>query len=79
MKVLIATEKPFSKKAVDSMRAVIEGAGHEFALLEKYSSPDELRAAVSDAQALIVRSDIVDEALFAAAPQLKIVVRARRL
>ncbi len=76
MKVLIATEKPFSKKAVDSMRAVIEGAGHEFALLEKYSSPDELRAAVSDAQALIVRSDIVDEALFAAAPQLKIVVRA---
>ncbi|MDE6564157.1 MAG: 3-phosphoglycerate dehydrogenase [Muribaculaceae bacterium] len=76
MKVLIATEKPFSKKAVDSMRAVIEGAGHEFALLEKYSWPDELRAAVSDAQALIVRSDIVDEALFAAAPQLKIVVRA---
>ena len=76
MKVLIATEKPFSKKAVDSMRAVIEGAGHEFALLEKYSSPDELRAAVSDALALIVRSDIVDEALFAAAPQLKIVVRA---
>ncbi len=76
MKVLIATEKPFSKKAVDSMRAVIEGAGHEVALLEKYSAPEELRAAAADANALIVRSDIVDEALFAAAPSLKIVVRA---
>lgn len=76
MKVLVATEKPFSKKAADSMKAVVEGAGHEFALLEKYTSADELRAAAATADALIVRSDIVDAALFEAAPGLKIVVRA---
>lgn len=76
MKVLVATEKPFSKKAVDCMRSVVENAGHVFALLEKYTKPEELREAAGDAEALIVRSDIVDEALFAAAPKLKIVVRA---
>jgi len=76
MKILIATEKPFSKKAVACMREVIEKAGHECALLEKYTSPEELRVAVADAEALIVRSDIVDDALFSVAPKLKIVVRA---
>lgn len=76
MKVLVATEKPFSKTAVDGIRRVIEDAGHEFSLLEKYTSADELRAAASTANALIVRSDKVDEALFKAAPNLKIVVRA---
>ena len=76
MKVLIATEKPFSKKAVECMREVIEGAGHECSLLEKYTSPEELRQACADADALIVRSDIADAALFSAAPNLKIVVRA---
>ena len=39
MKVLVATEKPFSKTAVEGIRRVIEEAGHEFDLLEKYSSP----------------------------------------
>lgn len=76
MKILVATEKPFSKTAVEGIRRVIEEAGHEFALLEKYTSPDELRAATATADALIVRSDKVDEALFNAAPNLKIVVRA---
>lgn len=76
MKVLIATEKPFSAKAVEKIRAEIENAGHCVELLEKYTSPEQLRAAVADAEALIVRSDIVDEALIAAAPKLKIVVRA---
>ncbi|MCH5221462.1 MAG: 3-phosphoglycerate dehydrogenase [Muribaculaceae bacterium] len=76
MKVLVATEKPFSAKAVEGIRQRIENAGHEFALLEKYSSPDQLRQAVADADALIVRSDIVDEVLFKSAPNLKIVVRA---
>lgn len=76
MKVLVATEKPFSAKAVAAIRKVIEDAGHTFAIIEKYTSPDELRAAAADANALIVRSDKVDEALFKAAPELKIVVRA---
>lgn len=76
MKVLVATEKPFSAKAVEGIRRRIEDAGHTFALLEKYTSPEQLREAAADADALIVRSDIVDAALFAAAPKLKIVVRA---
>lgn len=76
MKVLVATEKPFSAKAVDGIRRAIEDAGHTFALLEKYTDAEQLRLAAADAEALIVRSDIVDKALFDAAPKLKIVVRA---
>lgn len=76
MKVLIATEKPFSKVAVDGIRKIVEGAGYQFAALEKYTSPEELKAAVADADALIVRSDKVTREVIAAAPNLKIVVRA---
>lgn len=34
MKVLVATEKPFAKIAVDGIRKEIEAAGYELALLE---------------------------------------------
>ena len=76
MKVLVATEKPFAKVAVDGIREVVEGAGYELALLEKYTDKQQLLDAVSDADAIIIRSDIVDEAVLNAAKQLKIVVRA---
>ncbi|MDD2594573.1 MAG: NAD(P)-dependent oxidoreductase [Bacteroidales bacterium] len=76
MKVLIATEKPFAKAAVDGIRTIVEGAGHKLALLEKYTSVDEFYAAVADADALIVRSDKVTKEVVAAAKNLKIVVRA---
>lgn len=76
MKILVATEKPFAKVAVDGMREIVEAAGYEFALLEKYTSKEQLMAAVDNADALIVRSDIVDADLFKAANNLKIVVRA---
>ena len=76
MKVLVATEKPFAAAAVKGIREIVEQAGLEFALLEKYSSPSELIAAVADATALIVRSDKVTAEVIAAAPSLKIVVRA---
>ncbi len=76
MKILVATEKPFAPLAVSQIRDVAEKGGHTLALLEKYSSPQDLHAAAADADALIVRSDIVDAALLAAAPKLKIVVRA---
>ena len=36
MKVLIATDKPFAKIAVDGIRKEIESAGFELSLLEKY-------------------------------------------
>lgn len=75
-KVLIATEKPFSKVAVDGIREVTDKAGYELALLEKYTEKAQLLDAVKDADALIVRSDKVDAEVIAAAEQLKIVVRA---
>jgi D-3-phosphoglycerate dehydrogenase / 2-oxoglutarate reductase len=76
MKILIATDKPFAKVAVDGIRKVIEGAGYELALLEKYGDKSKLLNAVSDANALIIRSDKIDNEVFDAAKDLKIVVRA---
>ena len=76
MKVLVATEKPFSKVAVDGIRRIVEEAGHTFAALEKYTDASQLLEAVADADALIVRSDKVTREVIAAAPNLKIVVRA---
>ena len=76
MKVLVATEKPFAKVAVDGIRKEVEAAGYELALLEKYTDKQQLLDAVADADAIIIRSDIVDAEVIAAAKQLKIVVRA---
>ena len=76
MKVLVATEKPFAKVAVDGIRQEIEGAGYELALLEKYTEKAQLLEAVKDVDAVIIRSDIIDNEVLDAAKQLKIVVRA---
>ncbi len=76
MKILIATQKPFAAAAVAGIKEILSKAGHEVALLEKYAGEDELKAAVADAQALIVRSDKVTATVLDAAPGLKIVVRA---
>lgn len=76
MKILIATQKPFAKAAVDGIREIVEAQGHKLALLEKYGGQGELVSAVADADALIVRSDKVSAEVLAAAPHLKIVVRA---
>ena len=76
MKVLVATEKPFAAVAVDGIRKVIEEAGYELELLEKYGSKQDLLNAASNADAIIIRSDIIDAEVLDAARQLKIVVRA---
>ena len=76
MKVLIATQKPFSAAAVEGIRTILTEAGHECAVLEKYPEQKDLVAAVADADALIIRSDKVTAEVIAAAPNLKIVVRA---
>lgn len=76
MKVLIATEKPFAPAAVEGIRKEIEAAGHELALMEKYTEKSELLEAVADADALIVRSDKITPDVLDAAKQLKIIVRA---
>ncbi|MCF0173074.1 MAG: 3-phosphoglycerate dehydrogenase [Bacteroidales bacterium] len=76
MNVLVATEKPFAAAAVNGIREIVEGAGHTLSLLEKYTEKEQLLKAVADADALIVRSDKVTAEVVAAAPNLKIVVRA---
>ena len=76
MKVLVATQKPFAAAAVAGIRQIVEEAGYELALLAKYTDQADLVAAVADADALIVRSDKVTAEVVAAAPKLKIVVRA---
>lgn len=76
MKVLVATEKPFAKEAVDKIREIVEEDGHELALLERYKDRRELLKAVSDADAMIVRSDKITADVIDAASCLKIVVRA---
>lgn len=77
-KILIATEKPFAPEAVRKINKVIDKAGKAYALhwLENYTDRGELLAAVSDAHALIVRSDLVDKELVDRASSLQIVVRA---
>ena len=76
MKVLVATEKPFAAVAVNGIKEVLDNAGVEMVLLEKYPDKAALLKAVEDVEGLIVRSDIVDAEVFDAAPKLKIVVRA---
>lgn len=76
MKILIATEKPFAAAAVEGMREIVEKAGLELALLEKYTDRQQLLDAVADAEGLIVRSDKVTAEVVEHAPKLKIVVRA---
>lgn len=76
MKVLVATDKPFAKAAVEGIRQIVEGAGHELALLEKYTAADELYAAVAEVDAIIIRSDKITKEVVDKAPNLKIVVRA---
>ena len=75
-KVLIATEKPFAAPAVAGIKEIIEGAGFECALLEKYTEKAQLLTAVADVDAIIIRSDKIDAEVMDAAKQLKIVVRA---
>ena len=76
MKILVATEKPFAPIAINLIREVTDNAGYELALLENYKDVAELLSAVADADALIVRSDLVTAQVLDAAKKLKIVVRA---
>ena len=76
MKVLLATQKPFAAAAVEGIVKILTEGGHEVVKLEKYAGQDELVKAVADVEAMIIRSDKVTEEVIAAAPKLKIVVRA---
>lgn len=75
-KVLIATVKPFAKAAVEQIKNVLDNAGYEAVFFEKYPEQSDFVNAVSDCDALIIRSDKVTEEVLEAAKNLKIVVRA---
>jgi D-3-phosphoglycerate dehydrogenase len=75
MKILLATQKPFSSVAVNQLKELAK-AKHELILLEKYREQSDLENAVKDVDALVVRSDKVTAEVVNAAANLKIVVRA---
>lgn len=75
-KILVATDKPFAAIAVNGIREVVESAGDELILLEKYGEKAKLIEAVKEVDAIIIRSDVIDAEVLDAAKQLKIVVRA---
>lgn len=76
MKILVATDKPFAPAAIEQIRAVAWVEDHELMILENYKSAEEFKSAVANADALIVRSDLVTADILSAARNLKIVVRA---
>lgn len=75
MKILVFTEKPFAKAAVEAIANVVNAAGQELELVEQGTREDLLNA-VKDANALIVRSDKIDGEVMDHAPELKVIVRA---
>jgi D-3-phosphoglycerate dehydrogenase len=75
-KVLVATDKPFAPIAVNQIREIIEKAGHELVLLEKYTEKSQLIESVAQANAVIIRSDIISKEVLNASNTIEIVVRA---
>lgn len=77
-RVLVATEKPFSPDAIKKIEKIFNKAKgkYKLELLEKYKSREQLTEAVKDINALIVRSDLINNEVFEAAKNLKVVVRA---
>merc|ERR1712045_4669 len=74
--VLLATEKAFAGSAVTKIEGIFTDAKYTLRKLENYKGKDELLAAVADVDAMIIRSDIVDQAVIDKAEKLKICVRA---
>jgi len=75
--ILIATEKPFAKEAIDIMKELILSSnGFDLKLLEKYAHPSEFETAIRDVEGLIVRSDQVTDSMLNAAIELKVIARA---
>lgn len=75
-KVLVATEKPFAPPAVKGIKDVLDGAGYEMILLEKYTDVADLKKAVAEADAMIIRSDKASREVIEASAKLKVIVRA---
>ena len=74
--ILIATQKPFSTDAKEQATAILEEVGYQVRVLESYEDEADLLGAVTEADALIVRSDEIHAGVLDAAKSLKLVVRA---
>jgi len=74
--VLIATEKPFSPNARDQIVGILKDAKYEVEVLEKYAGKGALVDAARKADAIIIRSDIIDSEVMSQAEKLALVVRA---
>ena len=75
--ILIATEKPFAKEAIEHIKKIIQSSeGFNLKLLENYVHQSEFKSAIRDVEALIVRSDKVTDSILSAAGELKIIARA---
>ena len=75
-RVLLATEKAFAAPAVKGIESIFSKAGYTLTKLENYKEKADLLKAVTTAEAIIIRSDIVDKEVLEIAKDLKIVVRA---
>jgi len=75
-KILLATEKPFTKQTVEDIKNIIEKSGNIFKLLENYKTKQELIDSIKDIDALIVRSDKITQEIMDSSNNLKIIVRA---
>ena len=75
-KILLATEKPFSKQTVEEMKSILEKSGFILNLLEKYSSQEILKDSLKDINGLIIRSDKITQEIIDSSPNIKIIIRA---
>ncbi|MFH2144030.1 MAG: 3-phosphoglycerate dehydrogenase [Bacteroidota bacterium] len=75
-KILVATEKPFAKAAIDKIKDIAAKSNQELIFLENYASQADLIKAVENVDAMIIRSDIASREVIEAGKQLKIIVRA---
>ncbi len=75
-KVLVATEKPFAPAAIDEISKIVSSAGYSLILLESYQEKEELLNALSDVNAVIIRSDKMTPEVIERSSQLEIIVRA---
>ena len=75
-KILLATEKPFTKETVEDIKSIIEQSGNKFLLLENYKETQSLLDSVKEINGLIIRSDKITKEIISASKDLKIIVRA---
>ena len=75
-KVLVVTIKPFAAKAVEELKKAGESAGYQIDLLESYSDKSQIIDKLPGYDAMIIRSDKIDQEIINSSEDLKIIVRA---